>query len=178
MPIARFQMPDGRIGRFEVPEGTTPEQAQELISQHLNLATPQFPKAKAPEEAPDTGFTGAFKSSLQGLKGEAALLAGKTGLMDEAEAQKTYEEAKKQQGKMVWILVLVLAILCLSCWIFTTIGAVKANTFQPKILVSEKLLIVGEVSFLCCIILFLVKIFSPTTATLINQTMQYYWNLV
>lgn len=31
MPIARFEMPDGRIARFEVPEGTTPEQAQEMI---------------------------------------------------------------------------------------------------------------------------------------------------
>lgn len=35
MPIARFQMPDGRIGRFEVPDGTTPEQAQSMIGQHL-----------------------------------------------------------------------------------------------------------------------------------------------
>ena len=32
MPIARFEMPDGRIGRFEVPEGTSPEQAQQMIS--------------------------------------------------------------------------------------------------------------------------------------------------
>lgn len=39
MPIARFQMPDGRIGRFEVPEGTAPEQAQSLIEQHLNTQT-------------------------------------------------------------------------------------------------------------------------------------------
>jgi len=31
MPIARFQMPDGRIARFEVPEGTTPEQAQVMM---------------------------------------------------------------------------------------------------------------------------------------------------
>lgn len=30
MPIARIQMPDGRIARIEVPEGTTPEQAQRL----------------------------------------------------------------------------------------------------------------------------------------------------
>lgn len=36
MPIARFQMPDGRVGRFEVPEGTTPEQANELINSHIN----------------------------------------------------------------------------------------------------------------------------------------------
>jgi len=35
MPVARFQMPDGRIGRFEVPEGTTPERAQTLIEEHL-----------------------------------------------------------------------------------------------------------------------------------------------
>lgn len=36
MPIARFEMPDGRIGRFEVPEGTTAENAQSLIEQHLS----------------------------------------------------------------------------------------------------------------------------------------------
>ena len=42
MPVARFQMPDGRIGRFEVPEGTTPEQAQQMIQESL---------AQAPEQA-------------------------------------------------------------------------------------------------------------------------------
>jgi len=31
MPIARFELPDGRIARFEVPEGTTAEQAQKLM---------------------------------------------------------------------------------------------------------------------------------------------------
>ena len=36
MPIARFEMPDGRIGRFEVPDGTTPEQAQSIIQQHIS----------------------------------------------------------------------------------------------------------------------------------------------
>ena len=35
MPIARFQMPDGRIARFEVPEGSTPEAAQSLMQQEL-----------------------------------------------------------------------------------------------------------------------------------------------
>jgi len=34
-------MPDGRIGRFEVPEGTTPENAQSLIEQHLSGQTQQ-----------------------------------------------------------------------------------------------------------------------------------------
>jgi len=44
MPIARFEMPDGKIGRFEVPEGTTSEQAQSLISESLQpteIAKPQ-----------------------------------------------------------------------------------------------------------------------------------------
>lgn len=38
MPIARFEMPDGRVARFEVPEGTTPEQAQAMIAQSLKGA--------------------------------------------------------------------------------------------------------------------------------------------
>ena len=41
MPVARFEMPDGRIARFEVPEGTTPEQAQSLISKSLNAQPEQ-----------------------------------------------------------------------------------------------------------------------------------------
>lgn len=35
MPIARFQMPDGRVARFEVPDGTTPEQAQTMMEAHF-----------------------------------------------------------------------------------------------------------------------------------------------
>lgn len=98
MPIARFEMPDGRIGRFEVPEGTTPEQAQKLIAQHLSGSYNPMDKLKD-EPKPDTGFTGAFKSSLEGLKGEAALLAGKTGLMDEAAAEKYYKEKEEEAKK-------------------------------------------------------------------------------
>lgn len=47
MPIARFQMADGRIGRFEVPEGTTPEQAQKMIGDSLSLKEEE-PKKKLP----------------------------------------------------------------------------------------------------------------------------------
>lgn len=47
MPIARFQMPDGRIGRFEVPDGTSEEQAQALIAQHVGGQGAQQPAAPA-----------------------------------------------------------------------------------------------------------------------------------
>lgn len=43
MPIARFQMPDGRVARFEVPEGTTPEQAQQMMSEHFSAPQPAQP---------------------------------------------------------------------------------------------------------------------------------------
>ncbi len=36
MPVARFEMPDGKIARFEVAEGTTPEQAQTQIAQMVS----------------------------------------------------------------------------------------------------------------------------------------------
>lgn len=35
MPIARFELPDGRIAKFEVPEGTTAEQAQKLMESYF-----------------------------------------------------------------------------------------------------------------------------------------------
>lgn len=35
MPIARFEMPDGRIAKFEVAEGTTPAQAQAMIAEQM-----------------------------------------------------------------------------------------------------------------------------------------------
>lgn len=41
MPVARFQMPDGRIARFEVPEGTTPEQAQAMIAEQVQQEAPK-----------------------------------------------------------------------------------------------------------------------------------------
>lgn len=53
MPVARFQMPDGRVARFEVPEGTTPEQAQSMIADSLEQEQPVQPQQqRAPKEQP------------------------------------------------------------------------------------------------------------------------------
>jgi hypothetical protein len=46
-------MPDGRIGRFEVPEGTTPEQAHVLITE--SLGQQEAPQEK-PQEKPSIGM--------------------------------------------------------------------------------------------------------------------------
>ncbi len=49
MPVARFKMPDGRVARFEVPEGTSPEQAQAMMAQH-------FAQPKAAPKVQPSGF--------------------------------------------------------------------------------------------------------------------------
>jgi hypothetical protein len=50
MPVARYQLPDGRVARFEVPEGTTPEQAQQLGAQFFDRQ-PGYPQQQT--ETPD-----------------------------------------------------------------------------------------------------------------------------
>lgn len=52
MPIARVQMPDGRIARIEVPEGTTPEQAQRMA------------QSVVPKEKPSSGVGAFFQGML------------------------------------------------------------------------------------------------------------------
>lgn len=63
-------MPDGKIGRFEVPDGTTPEQAQQLIAGFVA----QQPAAQAPPAQPAPK---AEPSMLQDVgQGAGNLLAG------------------------------------------------------------------------------------------------------
>jgi len=65
MPVARFEMPDGRIARFEVAEGTTPEQAQALISQQV-AATQQQSAQPTQPQAPAPSFYDRLRESLMG----------------------------------------------------------------------------------------------------------------
>lgn len=81
MPVAKFQMADGRIARFEVPEGTTPEQAQTLISEHLKVSPPTPPTADtaAPAKPQEHGLVA---SALTGFGDMASF-----GFLDEAQGR-------------------------------------------------------------------------------------------
>lgn len=64
MPVARFQMPDGRIARFEVPDGATPEQAQAMIQAELPKVSPQD-TAKEPVRIGRDAFPDVLKETIQ-----------------------------------------------------------------------------------------------------------------
>ena len=55
-----------------------------------------FEDALKPVVEPDTGFTGGFKSAAARLKGEAALTAGKLGIMDQAKAEQYLKEKEEE----------------------------------------------------------------------------------
>lgn len=79
MPIAKFQMPDGRVARFEVPDGTTPEQAQQMIS--ASLSKSQQPKQSIYEaEAQSAKGFDNFMPAVGGAM-TSAYLGGKQMLM-------------------------------------------------------------------------------------------------
>jgi len=74
MPIARFQLPDGRIARFEVPEGTTPEQAQAMMEAQVGelTATPE----KKPKEGLIAGLEKGAESTFSQLRSGIGSLFG------------------------------------------------------------------------------------------------------
>jgi len=72
MPIARFQMPDGRVARFEVPDGTTPEQAQTMMEAHFSQAQPSQP-------APQTSLVDDIKQGVGNIVAGGIRGAGSIG---------------------------------------------------------------------------------------------------
>lgn len=73
MPIAKVQLPDGRIAKFEVPEGTTQEQVMAFVQQNQDqFATP------AQTQAPEVRQTrrGEREVGLPQAPDKAAIFAG------------------------------------------------------------------------------------------------------
>lgn len=80
MPIARFQMPDGRIARFEVQEGTTPEQAQSMMEAYFSQ--PQAPVQQPAQPSQHSANSGqSIQASIPGR-----ILQGARDPIDEAAA--------------------------------------------------------------------------------------------
>jgi hypothetical protein len=56
MPIAKVQFPDGRIGRFEVPEGTTPEEVEAFAMETFKEQPPTIDTTKGQSPVDSEGI--------------------------------------------------------------------------------------------------------------------------
>lgn len=123
MPIARFQMPDGRIGRFEVPEGTSPEDAQAQIQAQFGQPDeadmlPSQPEVSVPQKTPEINSdlwqklekqeSGGNQSAVsskgaigvaQVMPGTAPEAAGLAGLPFDENAYKTDADYNRKLGQ-------------------------------------------------------------------------------
>ena len=76
MPIARFQMPDGRIARFEVPEGTTADQLSSFAAQEQTAKSygPDFSRLDDPSLMDSALSKVRIPEPIQWLAGKARAL--------------------------------------------------------------------------------------------------------
>lgn len=87
MPTYRVPGPDGRIYVFEGPEGVSERDLKRAAEQ-------AYYSEPAPDKSKE-GFKAAFSAGVERAKGEAALVAGKLGLMSPADAQRAYEAQRE-----------------------------------------------------------------------------------
>jgi hypothetical protein len=85
-----IRLPDGTLVE-NIPDSVTPEEAKRRII------------AKYPEFGPkgESGFLPAFKAGVESLKGQAALTAGKLGLMGLPEAEK-YQAEREAEAQRIY----------------------------------------------------------------------------
>ena len=101
MPIAKIELPDGRIARFEVPQGTTQQQVLDYASQ--NLSQFEQPQATSSEEMSrgEAAFATATNPLGMGPRIKAGLAAGYAkGFGGDVTADIPFEELYKEQLKV------------------------------------------------------------------------------
>lgn len=98
MPIARFQMPDGRVARFEVPDGTTPEQAQALMGQYMQRT--EQPKPADPTEG-NSFLDNALAATGKGMVSVARALGASPEFLRRQGLPGTKEEADAQDAPLM-----------------------------------------------------------------------------
>ena len=96
MPQYKVEIPGQGAFNVESDRPLTDSEAYYAALKQLQPAEPSRPEAH-----PESGFVPALESGIAGLKGSAALTAGKLGLMNQDAAQKYYEE-QVQHGKDVF----------------------------------------------------------------------------
>jgi hypothetical protein len=100
MPIARVQLPDGRVARLEVPEGTTPQQVESFVFN--GMKAPRAPAA-TPEEPTRLERLGrGFMDVAQGVKQAGLMVKDLVTGGGEADAytkEKSDELALYEQGR-------------------------------------------------------------------------------
>lgn len=92
----KIQLPDGSF--FPLKPGEDPAHAMmEAASLYPDAFKPAAPKQQGP--APQSGFLPATKAGISSLKSDVAALAGRTGLMDQAAAERTIKEEEEYRKK-------------------------------------------------------------------------------
>lgn len=97
MPIARVQLPDGRIGRFEVPEGTTPEQVIAYAEKNLAAAEPKAePRSTMQELGRQGGLAARYLA--EGTAGLVGIAADPIGVLLSKATGQPYQPLQQYVG--------------------------------------------------------------------------------
>jgi len=91
MRIYSIQGPDGRLYDVQGPDDASESALIASVRQHI--------ASQPPAPNPQSGFMAASKAGLASLKSDIAALAGRTGLMDEAAANKYIKEQEEYRQK-------------------------------------------------------------------------------
>jgi hypothetical protein len=88
-------LPDGNS--VTIREGETPAQTWERAQRDFPNS---FPKVQTQEAKPETGFFPAIRGTIEDIKGQSALTAGKAGIMDLGAAEKYYKKQQEEARKI------------------------------------------------------------------------------